>query len=79
MLIITIKSDIMKKNMGSSDRLIRFLVAATIGALYFTGTITGIVGYVLLAVGAIFMITSFVGLCPLYSLLGIRTCKIEAS
>lgn len=67
----------MKKNMGGSDRFIRFLVAAVVLALYFTNIIEGTLAYILLAAAAIFLITSFVGVCPLYSLLGIRTCKVK--
>ncbi len=38
----------MKKNIGSADRIIRVIIAAIIGVLYFTGTITGTLGIVLL-------------------------------
>ncbi len=44
----------MKKNMGGLDRIIRFIIAATIGFLYYNGTIEGILAYVLLALGGIF-------------------------
>ena len=65
----------MKQNMGNADRIIRILAAAVIAVLYFTHTITGTLGYVLLALGAIFLLTSFIGFCPLYTLLGIKTCE----
>ena len=61
--------------MGNTDRIIRVLIAAVIAALYFTNTITGTLAYVLLAVGAIFLLTSFIGSCPLYSVFGINTKK----
>jgi hypothetical protein len=64
----------MTKNMGNADRLIRILAAIVIAILYFTGTVTGTISIVLLIVGGIFLLTSVVGLCPLYSLLGINTC-----
>ena len=63
--------------MGNTDRIIRVLIAAVIAALYFTNTITGTLAYVLLAVGAIFLLTSFIGSCPLYSVFGINTCKVK--
>jgi fatty acid desaturase len=65
----------MKKNMGAADRIIRIIVAIVIAALYFTGTITGTLGIVLLVVGGIFLLTSFISFCPLYTLFGIKTCK----
>lgn len=65
----------MKKNMGATDRVIRIILAIVFAALYFTGTITGTWGVVLLVVGAIFLLTSLVGFCPLYSLVGLNTCS----
>ncbi len=67
----------MKKNMGSTDRIIRFLVAAIIAVLYFSGTISGTLGIVLLVVAAVFLLTSFISFCPLYAPFGLSTCKTE--
>lgn len=64
----------MKKNMGNTDRAIRVIVAVLIAALYFTGTLTGTLGIVLLVLAAVFVLTSLVGFCPLYTLVGIDTC-----
>lgn len=64
----------MKKNMGTPDRLIRLLLAAIVGSLYATHVLTGTVAYVLLGLSAIFVLTSFVGFCPLYALFGFDTC-----
>lgn len=63
----------MKKNMGNLDRALRVIVALAIVALYFTGTISGPVAIGLLAVGGIFVLTSIVGVCPLYLPFGINT------
>lgn len=64
----------MKKNMGNADRIVRFLVAALVAVLYFTNVITGTLGIVLLVAAAVFVLTSLVSFCPLYTLLGINTC-----
>jgi len=64
----------MKPNMGNADRIIRVLIAAVIAVLYFTNVITGTLAYVLLALGAIFVLTSLVGFCPLYAPFKISTC-----
>ncbi len=61
-------------NMGKADRVIRPLLAVAFLALYFTGTVTGTLGILLLVLGAIFLVTSLVGSCPLYRLFGINTC-----
>lgn len=65
----------MKKNMGSADRISRLVIAAIIAVLYFTKTITGTLGIVLMVLGGIFILTSLIGSCPLYFPFGINTCK----
>lgn len=69
----------MKKNMSSIDRIVRIIIAIIFGALYFTGTVSGTVGIILLALGAVFILTSFVSFCPLYLPFGISTCAKKAS
>ncbi len=60
--------------MGSADRIIRIILAIVFAALYFTGTVEGTVGIVLLVLGAVFLLTSLISFCPLYAPLGINTC-----
>jgi len=66
-----------KKNMGDGDRTIRILIAALIIILYLGDIFTGTPGIVLLIVAGVFLLTSFFGSCPLYSLFGINTCKVK--
>ncbi len=61
--------------MSSADRIIRVLLAAVFAILYFTGTVTGTLGIVLLVLGGVFVLTSLVSFCPLYAIFGISTCK----
>jgi len=65
----------MKKNMGGVDRIIRIIIAIVVGVLYYMGTISGTLGTVLLVVAGVFLLTSFINFCPLYSILGINTGK----
>lgn len=67
----------MKKNMGTTDRIIRLFAAAVIAVLYLSGTLTGTLAIILLIVAGIFVLTSFVSFCPLYAPFGIKTCKIN--
>jgi hypothetical protein len=67
----------MKKNMGTADKVIRILVAVVVVVLFLTHVISGTLAYVLLALSAIFVITSLIGLCPLYLPFGISTRKKE--
>lgn len=69
----------MKKNMGNVDRAIRVLAAIAFAALYFTGTVTGTWGIVLLVLGAVFVLTSLVSFCPLYAIVGMNTCPHKST
>jgi hypothetical protein len=61
--------------MGSTDKAIRFLIAISIGLLYFTNTISGTIAIVLGVLALVFILTSFISFCPLYTLFGINTNK----
>ena len=61
--------------MGTTDKLIRIIIAIVIGFLYYKGIITGTLGIVLIVLSVVFVLTSLVGFCPLYTLLGVNTCK----
>jgi phage shock protein E len=63
----------MKSNLGTADRLIRVIIAIAASALYFTHTVTGVAGIVLLVAGGILLLTAVINFCPLYSLLRIST------
>ncbi len=67
----------MKKNMGTIDKVIRILVAVVVVVLYFTHMIAGTLAIILLALAAIFVITSLLGFCPLYLPFGLSTRKNE--
>lgn len=64
----------MKKNMGTTDKLIRILIAVVIAILYFTNTISGTLAIVLGVLAIIFVLTSLISFCPLYAPFGINTC-----
>lgn len=65
----------MKANMGSADRIIRLLLAAVIVVLYFLNVISGTLATVLLIVAAVFLLTSVISFCPLYTVFRLRTNK----
>ena len=65
------------KNMGLADRVIRIAAAVIFGYLYFSGTVSGGLGIVLLVLGAIFVLTSLVSVCPLYMPFKFSTVKKE--
>lgn len=63
----------MKKNLASADRAIRILLAVLFAYLYFGEWVTGTWGIVLVVLGAVFVLTSFIGFCPLYAIFGISS------
>lgn len=63
----------MKKNMGTIDIIVRLVIAALVAVLYFMHVISGITGIILLIIAGVLIITSILGICPLYMVLGINT------
>jgi len=58
------------RNLGNLDRIARFVIGALLVLLAVTGTI-GAWGWV----GAILVATAFMNFCPIYRVLGIKTCS----
>jgi hypothetical protein len=67
----------MKKNMGSTDKLVRVLVAVVAALLVYFEVVSGTFAYILIAVAAIFVLTSLISFCPIYSIFGMNTCKVK--
>lgn len=62
----------MKANVGGSDKIIR--VAAGVALIAFT--LLGIIG-VWGWIGLVPLLTGLFNFCPLYTLLGVNTCKLK--
>ena len=62
----------MKTNEGTIDRALRIAAGLILLALTFSGTI-GVWGWV----GVVPLLTGAIGFCPLYTVLGIRTCPLK--
>jgi hypothetical protein len=63
----------MKQNMGRWDRTLRLAAAAVIAVLLVVGVLKGTAAIILAIIAAIFVITTFVGFCPVYRPFGIST------
>jgi uncharacterized membrane protein len=72
-IYLTLKNNIMKKNMGSFDRSFRLVIALVVILLHFIGVLSGTAAAILLVIAAVFALTSFTGVCPLYKPFGINT------
>ncbi len=62
----------MKTNEGGIDRVLRILVGLAVLSLAFVGPKTPWA-----YVGLVPLITGLVGICPLYSILGLNTCPVR--
>jgi hypothetical protein len=62
----------MTRNEGSLDRLLRVVLGVVLIALVFVGPQTPW-GWI----GVVPLVTGLIGLCPLYAILGIRTCRVK--
>ena len=69
----------MKNNMGSLDKAVRIILAIVFAILYITKMVEGTFAIVLLVAGAIFLLTSIISFCPLYTLIGINTCGVKSA
>lgn len=65
----------LRKNMGTLDRILRLVIAAAVGVLYFTGNLSGLAAILLGILAVIFVVTGLVGFCPLYLPFGLSTRK----
>lgn len=64
----------MIRNMGNPDRLLRTVVVAPV--LVIAGLLVGgALGIVLFVLAAVMVLTSAMGFCPLYPLVGLNTCR----
>ena len=63
--------------MGTTDRVVRSIIALAVLGLYLSGIISGVLGVVLLVVAGIFLLTSFVSFCPIYAPFKLNTCKVK--
>ncbi|WP_299869217.1 DUF2892 domain-containing protein [uncultured Roseobacter sp.] len=60
----------LSRNLGTADRVIRLVGGAALVVLALMGTI-GLWGWV----GLVFVATAFVNFCPIYRLIGLKTCS----
>lgn len=62
----------MKTNVGSIDRVARFVLGLVLLGLTLTGSI-GAWGWI----GLVPLLTAAIGSCPLYTVLGFSTCPVK--
>ncbi|MFA5258802.1 MAG: DUF2892 domain-containing protein [Candidatus Pacearchaeota archaeon] len=63
-------------NTGFNDRIVRFVLAITFFIIAFFW-VYGVLEFLFYSLGALILITSFTGVCKIYNILGISSCKRE--
>lgn len=66
------------KNLGSTDKMIRFAAAIILAIVaYMYMDTLGMWLWVLVVAAVIFAGTALINFCPIYSIFGIKTCKTD--
>lgn len=69
----------MTANVGSFDRILRFVIGVALIALPFVTVYSlwdsPVMTYGAIAAGSVLVLTALISICPLYSLFGVRTCR----
>lgn len=65
----------LKKNVGSTDRIVRIVLAVVLAALAVTGIVGGALAIVFYILAAVFVVTAVMGFCPLYLPFNLSTKK----
>jgi Protein of unknown function (DUF2892) len=68
----------MKRNLGILDRIIRVALVALVAVLYFTHQLSPVAAVIFGVLAVVFLLTSVVGVCPLYLPFGISTRRRAA-
>ncbi len=67
----------MKRNLGSTDKVIRYILAIVAILIALLSNVSGLTQAILIAFAVILIGTSLVSFCPLYAIVGLKTCKNE--
>ncbi len=68
----------MKRNMGILDRIIRIAIVAAVVVLYFVHVLSPVASIILGVLALVFLLTSIIGMCPIWMALGISTKRKPA-
>lgn len=67
----------MRKNLGNTDKVIRYIIAIVAILITLLSNVRGLTQVILIALTAILIGTSLLSFCPLYAIVGLKTCKNE--
>lgn len=67
----------MIKNVGSVDKVIRYIIAIVAIYIAYKGLVASPWDYVLYAVAAIMVLTALLSWCPIFLIFGLNSCKVK--
>ena len=67
----------MNANVGSTDKIVRVVLALAAFVFAFVTGIGSVLGIVLIVVGVVLAATAVTGFCPIYRVLGMSTCPVR--
>ncbi|MBN4077115.1 DUF2892 domain-containing protein [Mariprofundus ferrooxydans] len=67
----------MKANVGGMDRIVRLLAGLALIALGVLGSLASPWNIVAMSAGGVFVLTSVISFCPLYTVLGLNSCPVK--
>ena len=67
----------LSQNVGTIDRIARIAVGTLLFVAFAGGFVTGTLGWVAAGLAVIMLVTGALGFCPIYAVLGVRTCPLQ--
>lgn len=61
--------------MGIIDKTIRVVIGLAVYGLFMLNLTSGWIALLTVTLGTVFLLTAFVNICPLYKILGVKTCS----
>jgi hypothetical protein len=65
------------QNVGTIDRIARLGLGAVLGVVFLAGIVAAPLSYLVGVLTIIMLATGALGFCPIYAILGVRTCPIQ--
>ncbi len=69
----------MKSNVGPIDKAIRLFISLVFIVMFYTNTVSGTAGIIVLVLAAVLTFTALFRFCPLYLPFGINTWKKKSN
>jgi amino acid transporter len=65
------------RNVGTIDRIMRLVAGVVLGGVFLAGIVAAPSSYVLAVLAVVMLATAALGYCPIYAILGVRTCPLQ--